>query len=148
MRDRRWDYLYERQAQPVKEYVLDRFAEELARELEAWPPPEVEWESQAERARWSAGAAAHPRDDVLRLALEVARLDLAREFERMDAYLESERHRLQSPAEEAALHLVARLVTEACLELKERADRLRLTRADLVAAVGQVERRLFRVTLA
>lgn len=148
MRDRRWDYLYERQAQPVKEYVLDRFAEELARELEGWPPPELEWESEAERARWSAGAAAHPRDDVLRLALEVARLDLAREFERMDAHLGSERHRLQSPAEGAALHLVARLVTEACLELKERADRLRLTRADLVSAVGQVERRLFRVTPA
>jgi len=148
VRDRRWDYLYERQTQPVKEHVLDRFSAELARELEAWPPAELEWSSDAERARWSAGAEAHPRDDVVRLALEVARLDLAREFERIDEHLAREAHRLQTPSEEAALHLLARLVSEACLELKERADRMRLSRADLLSAVDRTERRLFRVTPA
>jgi hypothetical protein len=147
VRDRRWDYLYDRQTQPVKEYVLERFAEELARELEAWPPPALEWESEAARVRWGHGADVHPRDDVVRLALEVARLELAREFERVEAHLARQAHRLQSPAEEAAVHLVSLLVTEACLELKERAERLRLGRADLAAAVDQVERRLFRVTL-
>jgi hypothetical protein len=148
VRDRRWDYLYDRERQPVKEYVLDRFSEELADELRAWPPAELEWSSEVERARWAAGAAAHPRDDVIRLALEIVRLDLSREFERIEAHLARQAHRLQSPAEEAALHLLARLVTEACLELKDRADRMRLGRADLVAAVDRVERRLFRVTLA
>ena len=39
VRDRRWDFLYDRQRQPVKAYVLERFAEELAEELRAWPPP-------------------------------------------------------------------------------------------------------------
>ncbi len=148
MRDRRWDYLYEREREPVRQYVLDRFAEELARELAAWPPPELEWSSEAERARWGHGAGARPRDDVIRLALEVARLELAREFERIEGHLAREAHRLQSPAEEAAVHLVSRLVTEACLELKERADRMRLTRGELVSAVDLLERRLFRVTLA
>jgi hypothetical protein len=147
VRDRRWDFLYERQKEPVKDYVLARFAEALARELEAWPPAELEWSSEGERARWSAGAAAHPRDDVIRIALEIARLDLAREFERVGEHLARAAHRLQSPAEEAAVHLLARLVSEACLELKERADRMRLTRADLAAAVDLVERRLFRVML-
>lgn len=132
----------------MKTYVLDRFSAELARELQAWPPAELEWSSDAERARWSAGAAAHPRDDVIRLALEVARLDLSRQFERIDAHLEREAHRLHSPSEEAALHLLARLVTEACLELKERADRMHLSRADLISAVDLIERRLFRVALA
>ena len=51
MRDRRWDFLYDRQRQPVKAYVLGRFAEELARELAAWPPPFVEWVSDELRAR-------------------------------------------------------------------------------------------------
>jgi hypothetical protein len=148
VRDRRWDYLYDREVQPVKDYVLDRFAEELARELEAWPSPGVEWTTEAERARWGHGAAAHPRDDVVRLALELARLELAREYERIEEHLGREAHRLQSPAEEAAAHLLSRLVTEACMELKERADRLRLSRADLAAAVDRAERRLFRVTLA
>ncbi len=147
MRDRRWDFLYDRQRQPVKEYVLDRFGAELADELRAWPPAELTWSSEADRARWAAGAAARPRDEVLRLALQVARLDLAREFDRMDELLAAETPGLHSPAEEAAVHLIARLVTEACLELKERADRLRLGRPDLIAAVDRAERGLFRVTL-
>ncbi len=147
MRDRRWDYLYERQTQPVKEYVLDRFGAELAEELRAWPPADVAWSSEAERARWAAGAAVHPRDDVIRLALEIARLDLAREFEEVEVHLARASHRLQGPAEEAALHLLVRLITEASLELKERADRMHLARADLIAAVDRAERRLFRVSL-
>jgi len=147
VRDRRWDFLHERQSQPVKEYVLERFGAELAEELRAWPPAELEWTSEAERARWAAGAAAPPRDDVVRLALELARLDLARDFEGLEAHLARQAHRLRSPDEAATVHLIARLVTEACLELKERADRMRLGRPDLIAAVEEVERRLFRVTL-
>jgi hypothetical protein len=148
VRDRRWDYLYDRQRQPVKEFLLDRFAEELVRELEAWPPGALEWTSEAERARWASGAAGHPRDDVIRLALELARLDLQRRYEEIEGHLARQGHRLQGPAEEAAAHLLACLATEACLELKERADRVGLTRADLVAALDRVERGLFRVTPA
>ena len=148
MRDRRWDFLYDRQKQPVKAYVLGRFAEELARELAAWPPPFVDWVSDELRARWAAGAEAPPRDDVVRFALELARLDLLREFEEIDRRLAAESHRLQSPAEEAALHLLVRLVTEKCLGLKEYAEGARLRREDLAAMLDDVERRLFRVTLA
>ena len=144
--DRRWDFLYERQAQPVKKFVLARFAELLAQEIRAWPPAELIWEDEAQRARWAKGAAARPRDEVIRLALEAARLDLAHEYERIEAFLSSESHRLQGATEEAALHLLSRLVTESCLELKERADRLRLSRADLCEAVDATERVLFHLT--
>jgi hypothetical protein len=147
VRDRRWDFLYDRQRQPVKAYVLGRFAEELARELAAWPPPFVEWVSEELRARWAAGAEAPPREDVLRFALELARLDLLREFEEIERRLAAESHRLQTPAEEAALHLLVRLVTEKCLGLKEHAHGARIRREELAAALGDVERRLFRVTL-
>ena len=147
MRDRRWDFLYERQRQPVKEYVLARFAEELARELERWPPPFVEWVSEELRTRWAAGAAERPREDVLRFALEIARLDLLREFDEIDRRLASDAHRLQGRAEEAALHLLVRLVTEKCLGLKEHAEAARIRREDLAATLDDVERRLFRVTL-
>jgi hypothetical protein len=148
VRDRRWDFLYDRQRQPVKAYVLERFAEELAAELAAWPPPFLDWVSDELRARYAAGAEGKPRDDVVRFALEVARLDLLREFEEIDRRLGAEAHRLQSPAEEAALHLLVRLLTEKCLGLKEHADRLRLTREDLAGSLVDVERRLFRVMLA
>ena len=148
MRDRRWDFLYDRQRQPVKAYVLGRFAEELARELAAWPPPFVEWVSDELRARWAAGAAEKPRDDVVRFALELARLDLLREFEEIERRLGAEAHRLQTRAEEAALHLLVRLVTEKCLGLKEHAEAARIRREDLAGMLDDVERRLFRVTLA
>jgi hypothetical protein len=148
VRDRRWDFLYDRRRQPVKEYVLERFAEELAAELSRWPPPFAEWVPDELRARWAAGAAERPRDDVLRFSLEIARLDLLRELEEIERRLREDAHRLQSPAEEAALHLVVRLVTERCLGLKEHADRMRLSREDLAGSLQLVERRLFRVTLA
>ncbi len=131
----------------MKEYVLDRFGAELAEELRAWPPADLAWSSEGERARWAGGAVAHPRDDVIRLALEVARLDLAREFEQVEAHLAREAHRLQTPSEEAALHLLVRLITEQCLGLKEHAEGARLRREDLAGALDLVERRLFRVTL-
>jgi hypothetical protein len=148
VRDRRWDYLYDRQRQPVKAYVLERFAEELAAELAAWPPPFLDWVSEELRARYAAGAAERPRDDVVRFALELARLDLLREFEEVERRIGAESHRLQSPAEEAALHLLVRLLTERCLGLKEHAEAMRLTREDLAGALAGTERRLFRVTLA
>jgi hypothetical protein len=131
----------------VKSYVLERFAGELARELEAWPPPFVEWVSEELRARWAAGAAERPREDVLRFALELSRLDLARDFEGVERRLAEDAHRLQTPAEEAALHLLVRLVTEKCLGLKEYAEAARIRREDLAAMLHDVERRLFRVTL-
>jgi hypothetical protein len=147
VRDRRWDFLYDRQKQPLKAYLLERFAEELARELQAWPPPFVEWVSEDLRRRWEAGAAERPREDVVRFALELARLDLLREFEEVDRRLRAEAHRLATPAEEAALHLMVRLVTEKCLGLKEHAHAARIRRENLAEMLGLVERRLFRVTL-
>jgi hypothetical protein len=148
VRDRRWDFLYDRQKQPVKTYVLARFSEEVAAELASWPPPFVEWVSDDLRARWSAGAAERPRDDVVRFALELSRLDLLREFGEIDRRLADEAHRLQTDAERAALHLLVRLLTEKCLGLKEYAQGLALTRQDLCASLVDVERRLFRVSLA
>jgi hypothetical protein len=147
VRDRRWDFLYDRERQPVKAYLLGRFAEELARELAAWPPPFVEWVSDELRARWAAGTAERPRDDVVRFALEIARLDLLREFEEIERRLGTDAHRLQTPAEEAALHLLVRLLTEKCLGLKEHAEAARIRREDLAGMLDDVERRLFRVTL-
>jgi hypothetical protein len=149
VRDRRYDWLYERQKQPVKQYILERFAVELAGELRAWPPPDLEWESEPLRLRYQEGAATTPREAVVRLALELARLDLLREFEAIEQRLAGDGGGvLQSDAERAAAHLLVRLLTERCLSLKEYADGARLTRDDLAAALGLVERTLFRVTLA
>lgn len=148
MRDRRWDFLYDRQKQPVREVIVEKFAEHLAEELQAWPPQFVEWVTEELRARYAAGVAERPRDDVLRFALELARLDLAREYDAYEHRMVNEKpKRWLTPEEEAAGHLLVLLLTEQCMELKERADGAHLGRADLVRALDLVERRLFRVTL-
>lgn len=148
MRDRRHDHLYDLRKQPVKEVVLERFAEELAGRLRAWPPPDLQWESEELRRRHAHGVAAPPRDEVLRLALELARLDLRREQERFDEAMRNRAPRTcQGPAEEEGLRLLVIYVTEECLALKEWAEGARLTRPDLARALDLVERRLFRVTL-
>ena len=149
MRDRRWDYLYDRQKQPVREVIVEKFAEHLAEELATWPPPFVEWGSDELRAQWESGVAERPRDEVLRFALELARLDLAREYDAYESLLRNEKaKRWRSPQEEAAGHLLVLLLTEQCMELKEHASGANLSRADLVRGLELLERRLFRVTLA
>jgi hypothetical protein len=148
VRDRRYDFLYERQKQPVKRWIQERFAESLADELAAWPPPFVEWVSDELRRRWAAGLEARPSDEAIRFALELARLDLRREFEAIERRLEQEGDRhFRTPAEHAAGHLLVRLLTEQLLGLKEYADGARLGREDLVEILDLVERRLFRVVL-
>jgi hypothetical protein len=141
-RDRRFDHLYDRQKQPVKQYILEQFAAELARELEAWPPAEVEWSSDALARRYAAGMEERPRQEVMRLALEAARLDLARDFDAAERLVGAARPGW-TPADAAAGHLLVRFLTERCLGLKEHATGARLTRADLVAMLADVERRLF-----
>jgi hypothetical protein len=149
VRDRRYDWLYERQKQPVKQYLLERFAVELAQELQAWPPPDLAWETEALRRRWEAGAAAPPGERVIRYALQLARLDLERAWEEIDRRMAGEAEGWwPTPADRSAGQLLVRLITERCLWLKERASGARLTRADLCGAIDLVERQLFRVTLS
>ncbi len=149
MRDRRWDFLYDRDKQPVKAFVLARFAASLAEDLAAWPPPFVEWLTEDTRRRYQAGMAERPREEVVRFALEMARLDLGREVEALDEKMRNEApRRLRGAAEEAAMHLLSRFVSEKCLSLKEWAEGARLSREDLVDAVELVERRLYRASSA
>ena len=148
MRDKRYDWLYERQKQPVKQYLVERFAGELADEVAAWPPADLEWETEASRRRWQAGAEQHPGELVIRYALELARLDLRREWDEIDRRMRGEADAWwKSPEEKSAGMLLVKLLTERCLWLKEEASGARLTRDDLCGALTLVERRLFKVNL-
>jgi hypothetical protein len=147
VRDKRYDWLYERQKQPIKQYLLERFAGELAGELAAWPPADLAWESEALRLRWQAGAAAPPGERVVRYALELARLDLRRQWDEIDRRMGGEADGWwRSGEEKLAGQLLVKLLTERCLWLKEEASGARLTREDLCGALDLVERRLFKVT--
>ncbi len=148
MRDRRWDFLYDRQKEPVRDVVVARFAEELARELGSWPPPFADWVTDELRRRWARGMEERPREEVLRLALELARLDLVREHEAFEDRMRNEAAVVcRDDRERDSLQLLVFFVTEQCLSLKEWAEGARLSRADLARAVELAERGLFRVTL-
>jgi hypothetical protein len=140
-RSRRWDFLYDRQRQGVKEYLLARFAEELAGELRRWPP-DVEWADDRQRARLAeALAPPGPGDAVVALALELARLDLAREHEAAEAVRERRAPRAWPTARDAQQgEVVVQFAIESCLALQEAATGARLRRADLAAALEAVAR--------
>jgi hypothetical protein len=143
-RDRRWDFLYDREAQPVKAWLLTRFTEALAEEIAAWPPAWADAVPSELCARYGAGLEAPLPEAGVRFALELARLELGRAFDRIDRLMIDEAPRRWSgEAETAAGHLLVRFVTERCLELMERAEGTRLTRDDLAGALEQVERLLY-----
>lgn len=148
MRDKRYDWLYQRQKQPIKQYLLERFAGDLADELAAWPPADLEWESEALQRRWQVGVERRPGELVIRYALVLARLDLRREWDEIDRRMLGEADGWwRSPEEKSAGMLLVKLLTERCLWLKEEASGARLTRDDLCGALELVEQRIFRVTL-
>jgi hypothetical protein len=147
VRDRRFDHLYDLRKRPVKEEVLERFAADLAQRLQDWPPAEVDWVTEELRQRWSAGLSRRPGEPVLRLALDLARLDLLREHEAFDERMRNDAPRAcREAGDEAALQLLVIFLTEQCLALKDWADGARLTRADLARAVDLAARQVFRVT--
>lgn len=118
-RDRRWDFLYDREKQPIRSYLLAEFARVLAGEVEAARPAEL----------------------VLRTALEAARLDLARDWDAAERAVAT-----LPEGDQAGARALVRELTEACLALQERAEGARLKRPDLVEALRLVEQRLFRVS--
>lgn len=144
----RWDYLADRKPVALKEYVLDRVAAELARDLGAdFPPPLDDWTDAALRARYAAVLERRgpPERDTLRVACEIARLELLREFEAIDAFFRRDAHRalLPNPLEERTAHFVTRYLVESALAFQEWAKG-KFDRADLVVLVEKVEERLLR----
>lgn len=128
----------------MRQVIVERFAEALARSLASWPPASVEWTSEDSRRRFAAAVEREPRREVLRLALEMVKLDLAREDAAFDARMRNEVPALcLHPNEREALQFIVFFVTEQCLSLKEWAESARLTRDDLVRAVERAEGRLF-----
>jgi hypothetical protein len=117
-RSRRWDFLYDREKQPIRTYLLAELARMLAAEIEEARPP----------------------DARLRAALEAARLDLARDWDGVERVVSA-----LPEDERAAARGLARELVEACLDLKERAEGARLGRGDLADALRLLEGRLFRV---
>jgi hypothetical protein len=143
----RWDYLVDRKPQPLKEYVLDQVADRLARDLTAWPPAIEEWLDEPLRQKFRAAIErpSPPGLDTLRVGCEMARRELLRDYDLIDAFWRSGRQRdvLPDDLEETTAHFVTRFLVDGALGFQELAQD-KFSRRELVALVEKVEDRLLR----
>ncbi|MFW6369525.1 MAG: hypothetical protein ACOC0J_02965 [Myxococcota bacterium] len=147
----RYDWLYELRPVPIKEKVIEEVARHVAGDLESWPPPIEEWLSETDRERFSAlyEEPSPPGRGLLRYSFAIVRLELQREFEAIDYEMRNETWREHGSTEKDRLSmlLLVRWLTDVLLAVSERSGQ-RLTRADLVRIVDEIERRLAPAALA
>jgi hypothetical protein len=143
----RWDHLADQKPVAIRDKVLQLAGDELVAELRAWPPSSLEWLDPALQARFEPALAqpGRPELDTLRVACEVARLELLREVERIDHFWRSPQARelLPTPLEEERAQFLVRFLVEGALELQE-ALQHRFRRAELAAVVERIEEQLLR----
>jgi hypothetical protein len=143
----RWDYLVDRKPQPLKDYVLDQVAERLARDLTAWPPAIEEWLDEPTREKFRAAVErpSAPGLDTLRVGCEMARRELLRDYDLIDAFWRGGRQRdlLPDELEERTAHFVTRFLVDAALGFQDLAQD-KFNRRELVALIEKVEDRLLR----
>jgi hypothetical protein len=143
----RWDHLADQKPQSIREKVLDLVADELTGEIRRWPPRTEEWLDPALRARFEPVLArpGMPELDTLRVACELSRLELLREFDRIDVFWRSPQKAglLPSSLEEETAHFLVRWLVESALSLQETLQH-RFRQPELAALVERVEDRLLR----
>jgi hypothetical protein len=143
----RWDHLADQKPQALREKVLDLVADELTRDLRAWPPLTLEWLDERLHARFEPvlSRPGRPELDTLRVGCELARLELLREVERIDAFWRGPQLRalLPTPLEEETAQFLVRFLVESALELQD-VTQSRYKRSDLVALMERIEDRLLR----
>jgi hypothetical protein len=143
----RWDYLIDRKPQELKDYVLDEVAERLVEELRAWPTRVDEWLDEPLRNRFRAALLrpSMPATDTLRVACEMARRELLRDYDLIDVFWRSGSYRdlLPDDIEETTAHFVTRFLVDAALGFQELAQN-KFARRELVTLIEKVEDRLLR----
>jgi hypothetical protein len=143
----RWDFLADQKPVALRDKVLDLVADELVREVRHWPPQPLEWEDPKLEQRFAPVLArtSNPELDTLRVACELSRLDLLREYEPIDTFWKSPQRAQLLPThlEEETAQFLIRWLVEGALEFQE-AVQGRFKRTDLAKLIERVEDRLVR----
>ena len=141
----RWDRILEQRPQELKDYVLDKVADQLAADLREFPPRIEEWLDETSRARFADVMArlGRPPLDTMRAGCEMAREEMLREYELIDRFCRSpEYHRLLPDAlEQQTAHFVTRYLVDSALAFQEHAKG-KFRRPDLVKLIEKIEDRL------
>jgi hypothetical protein len=147
----RWDWMYDLKARPIGDYLIDRLAEELERDVREFPPTIDEWHSEEERLRTEPILASGkiPSEMAIRTAIWLAQADLRHEVEAVDQFMRSGGidERLGDAEDRQLCRFLWQYLEDKVLAFAE-ATQSRFRRAELADALARLERRLFRVALA
>lgn len=141
----RWDFLYELKPVPLTEHLVEELAKVVASEISRWPLALDSFAAPEDAARFApllAPDAPRPDAKVYQAAFLLARLELEREFERIDEFMRHERWRAYAspgPSYDAMI-LLSRMLTEQMLAVLEQTEG-RVGRARLVECLRRAERR-------
>jgi hypothetical protein len=143
----RWDYILDQKPRELKDYVLDQVADQLAQDLRNFPPAIEEWLDEALKARYQKVVArlGKPELETYRVACELAREELLREYELIDRFCRSSEYKalLPNDLEEQTAHFMTRYLVDSALAFQEHVEG-KFKRPELVALVEKVEERLLR----
>lgn len=147
----RWDYLYDAQARPISDYLLDELARDLERDVRQFPPEIQEWQDAATQAKYAPLLASgkQPSELAVRTAIWLAQADMRREFEAVDAFMRAGGldDRLGSDEDRELCRFLWRFLVDKCLAFAE-ATHSRIKHADLAEALARLEKRLYLVVSA
>ncbi len=143
----RWERILDQKPQELRDYVLDKVAEQLVHDIREFPPPIDEWLDEALKARYARVMArlGRPELGTYRVACELAREEMLHEYELIDRFCRSEEYRrlLPNDLEEQTAHFLTRYLVDSALAFQEYAQG-KFRRADLVRLMEKVEERLLR----
>ena len=147
----RWDHILDQKPQDIREYVLDKVAEQLAEDLRNFPPPIDEWLDESLKARYAkvVSRLGRPELETYRVAVDgrgrVWFTLRIREYELIDAFCRSPEYKrlLPNELEEQTAHFMTRYLVDSALAFQE-ATQDKFRRRDLAALMEKVEDRLLR----
>jgi hypothetical protein len=143
----RWERILDRKPQELADYVLDQIADALFVDLREFPPTGIEWLDEPTRARYAQvlERAEKPPLETYRVALALAREEMLREYERIDAFCRSPQFRAlcPDPVEEKTAHFLTQYLVDSALSFQEHAKG-KFKRKDLVTLIEKIEDRLLR----
>jgi hypothetical protein len=143
----RWERILDQKPQELKDYVLGKVAGQLVLDLRDFPPRIEEWLDAALQARYANVLArtGRPELETYRVACEMAREEMLREYELIDRFCRSAEYQrlLPSELEQKTAHFITRYLVDSALAFQEYAQG-KFTRRDLVALMEKVEDGLLR----
>ena len=143
----RWDHIFDGKPRELKEFVLDQVADQLTRDLRAFPPPIDEWLDQSlqDRYRPVLERVTPPELETFRVGCELARRELLRDYELIDRFCRSPELARLAPTEleQQTVHFVTRYLVDSALAFQEFAQG-KFKRQELVELIEKVEERLLR----